>query len=83
MNRCVAPRIVKFDTSLRCVFRITPRQLYPHGKSPRYSLLGSWVGPRAGQDGVEKRTMFTASGNRTPDSSADQPVSVLTELSRY
>jgi hypothetical protein len=31
-----------------------PAALYPRGKDPRYTLLGDWVGPRAGLDAETK-----------------------------
>jgi hypothetical protein len=35
---------------------------YPRGKSPRYPLVGGWVGPRAGLDNVENSKFFTLLG---------------------
>jgi hypothetical protein len=44
------------------VVGFTLRPLNPRGKSPRYPLIGGWVGPRAGLDGVEKRKFLTLPG---------------------
>jgi hypothetical protein len=48
----------------------TCRMLNSRGKSPGTSLIGDWMGPRAGLDAVAKRKNPT-------------PVTIVTELPRF
>jgi hypothetical protein len=63
---------------------LTPRPLYPRGKSPRYPLdrrqdgLQSWLWRR----GEEKILHPTGTRNPTPRSSSPKPVTIWTALSR-
>jgi hypothetical protein len=40
----------------------TPRPLYPGERNPGTHWIGSWVGPSADLDDVEKRKLFTLPG---------------------
>jgi hypothetical protein len=54
----IAPRILDLGTSWRCVVSLTPRPLYPQGKSPWYPLDRRLGGPqsRSGRGGEEKNS---------------------------
>jgi len=52
------------------VVSFTPRPLYDDGKSPRYSIIGSWGGLRAGLDAVVKRKIPSPCGDSNPQSSS-------------
>jgi hypothetical protein len=36
----------------------TPQPMYLLGKNPYYTLVGGWVGPRAGLDAVVRRKIL-------------------------
>jgi hypothetical protein len=78
----IAPRILDLGTRWTWVVSLTPRPLYPQGKSPWYPLDGRRGGPqsRSGLGGVEKNSQ-PLSGLEPP---IMQPVAqrYTTELSR-
>jgi hypothetical protein len=61
--RC-SSTILVLDTRRRGVVSFTSRPLYPRGNAPGTLWIGRWVGPAAGLDNVEKRTISPAV-NRT------------------
>jgi hypothetical protein len=66
----------------RRVVSFTPRHLYSRReRAPGTHWVGSWVGPRAGLDDVEKN-LFPLPGIE-PRSSRPQPITIPTELSRF
>jgi hypothetical protein len=56
-----------------------PATLAPSERALGIHWIGGWVGPRAGQDAVEKQKSCTA-GNRNRNV---QPITIPTELSRF
>jgi hypothetical protein len=47
--------------------------------APGIHWVGGWIGPRAGLEAVEKRKIFSPTGNQTP---VFQAVAIPTELSQ-
>ena len=54
-SRSMTPLILNLRTRWRSVLNFTPRKLFPTGGKHDANWIGSWVGPRADPDPLDKR----------------------------
>jgi len=65
-SEVVAPLVPNLSAGWRWGLNLTPRPLYPWGKSPGTYWMGGCVAPIASLDVVAKRKIPTPVGNPTP-----------------
>jgi hypothetical protein len=62
VSGCIDPRFLDLSSSCRWVFIFSYLPLYPRGKSAGAHCRGSYLGPRAYLDNVNRRQMLPLSG---------------------
>lgn len=82
MNGGVAPLLLKPGTSWRSVVNTCPGCFTPRETAPSTHQMGSWVGPTAGLDILEKRLIFWPCWDTNPGLSNLYPTdnTVLSQL---
>jgi hypothetical protein len=81
---CIGPGFLDLDNSRRWLVGFRPWPLYPREKSHATHCVGSWVGPKACLNDVQKRNFLNLLGLELGPliRSTRNAVAIPTELSR-
>jgi hypothetical protein len=84
---CIDPHILNLGSRWRCSWAVSftpPSRFIPVERAPCTHWIGGSLGPTAGMNAVERRSLLPA-GSREPilGRPATQPVAIPTDLSRF